>query len=477
MKKFISCGKFNKYFYYIILAFFFELINDTLYGFNYLDIFREVKIIDTKTQAYFSWHHIIHQIFNYFGTTIIAIFLKKYETNINQRPSNASNKTHDTNSKQIVLIHNDSEDFNQTNKYLIIFLIIIVIWIFEELLIDIYTYALKDLDFWMVELVIITKINSLMFNLKIYAHQRFALWSIILPCLLKIVIIILSYFDDNDEEIPILYNINKIYIPIGIVIYIVLITLRSYVNAKIKWFMDLKYISHSNLLFYYGILGTIICSIIASISTFTKCKHKPYKLDIYDYICKIPYYEPGEDTPKEKYLESFIYYYKTFKGKINKEYSPIEILYEIIIIISGMLTFFFQKYFAILVIKYLTPVHLIFSIPFFFILQKIVLIIYNYIIGELYIHSKIKFILLKFILDISGDLFSIFGFLIYLEIIELNFGKYNYDTKKNIIKRSFDESYGINDNKKYPIINNEEEEEEEEDDQEEEESDYDLTLN
>ena len=107
-------------------------------------------------------------------------------------------------------------------------------------------------------------------------------------------------------------------------------------------------------------------------------------------------------------------------------------------------------------------------------LQKIILIIYNYIIGELYIHSKIKYILIKFILDISGDFFSIFGFLIYLEMIELNFGKYNYNTKKNIIKRSFEESYGINENKKYPIINNEEEEEE--DDQEEEESDYDLTL-
>ena len=223
MKKFISCGKFNKYYYYI-----------------------------------------------------------------NQRPSNASNKTQDTNSKQIILIHNDSEDFNHKNKYFIICLIIIVLWILEELLIDIYSYALKDLDFWMVELVIITKINSLMFNLKIYAHQKFALWSIILPCLLKIVTIILSYFDDNDEEIPILYNINKIYIPIGIVIYIALITLRSYVNAKIKWFMDLKYISHSNLLFYYGILGTIICSIIASVSTFTKCKHNPNKLDISDYICKSP---------------------------------------------------------------------------------------------------------------------------------------------------------------------------------------------
>ena len=41
----------------------------------------------------------------------------------------------------------------------------------------------------------------------------------------------------------------------------------------------------------------------------------------------------------------------------------------------------------------------------------------------------------KFLLDISGDIASIIGFLIYLEIIELNFCKLNYNLKKNIISR------------------------------------------
>ena len=38
--------------------------------------------------------------------------------------------------------------------------------------------------------------------------------------------------------------------------------------------------------------------------------------------------------------------------------------------------------------------------------------------------------------DIYGDLLSILGFLIYLEIIELNCYNLNYNLKKNIIKRS-----------------------------------------
>ena len=61
-------------------------------------------------------------------------------------------------------------------------------------------------------------------------------------------------------------------------------------------------------------------------------------------------------------------------------------------------------------------------------------------------------------------------------MIELNFGKYNYNTKQNIISRSFGESYGINKKKKKPIINDSEEGEDEEEEEEDDESDYDLSI-
>ena len=72
----------------------------------------------------------------------------------------------------------------------------------------------------------------------------------------------------------------------------------------------------------------------------------------------------------------------------------------------------------------------------------------------------------------TGDFLSFFGFLIYLEMIELKFGNLHYNTKKYIIKRSFDESYGIEQNA--PILNNNNEEEEVEDESD---SSADLTLN
>ena len=46
------------------------------------------------------------------------------------------------------------------------------------------------------------------------------------------------------------------------------------------------------------------------------------------------------------------------------------------------------------------------------------------------------YILWKFILDITGDIISIFGLMIYLEIIELNFWDFDYNTRRIISFRA-----------------------------------------
>ena len=42
-------------------------------------------------------------------------------------------------------------------------------------------------------------------------------------------------------------------------------------------------------------------------------------------------------------------------------------------------------------------------------------------------------------MDIFGNFIAIFGFLIYLELIELGFCKLNYNLRKTIAKRSIDD--------------------------------------
>ena len=104
------------------------------------------------------------------------------------------------------------------------------------------------------------------------------------------------------------------------------------------------------------------------------------------------------------------------------------------VILFGFLTFFIKKLYTLLVIKNLTPVHVIFSVPFRYLLQKVVSISYSLIKKE---YSKNKYKIYKLLLDTSGDFVSSIGFLIYLEIIVLKFCNLDHDIKKNIIRRSF----------------------------------------
>ena len=88
-----------------------------------------------------------------------------------------------------------------------------------------------------------------------------------------------------------------------------------------------------------------------------------------------------------------------------------------------------------MIIKLYTPIHVIFSFPIQYFIEKNFLLVFTSIFfrNDLFTEENQ---LEKFLLDVSGDIISIFGFLIYLEIIELNFCKLNYNLKKNISARS-----------------------------------------
>jgi hypothetical protein len=330
-----------------------------------------------------------------------------------------------------------------------------MLWVLEEHLIDLYSKVLKDLDFWMIELLIISYINSKIFNNSIYKHQKLVFILNIIPCILKILTIILSFYEDNEdsEDIEdskengdneeILYKKEPIYL-IGIIVYLILIILRSYVNTKIKWLMDLKYISLSRLLLLYGLIGIIMSSVACTITTFISCSN---------LLCKI---KKSED--EKYYFDNFDVYFTKFtefKGLKTKEK-----IIEIIIKIIGAITFFFNKYFSLLIIKHLSPVYVIFSFPIFFFLKKIILILNTFIFEGSFFAESETISNAKFFLDLSSDIISVFGFLIYLEIIVLNFCKFNYNIKYNIILRSIEDQQSLT---IYDDVDNDEEKEKEED--------------
>ena len=135
------------------------------------------------------------------------------------------------------------------------------------------------------------------------------------------------------------------------------------------------------------------------------------------------------------------------------------------LILFAMICSFFAFYYDILIIKYLTPVHFIFYGSIYYFITKIIKLFFifykkiktNHFFNEKE-NDKERFYI--FLFDLSGIFITIFGFLIYLEIIELGFCKLNYYTRKNIEKRRVEEIMKKDD--LYNGINEEEEQNERE---------------
>jgi hypothetical protein len=144
-----------------------------------------------------------------------------------------------------------------------------------------------------------------------------------------------------------------------------------------------------------------------------------------DYIC-----ETVDFSKNHKYFASFRLYFTTILFK-----SP---LTEIITLFFGILGFSFYKYFSLMIIKNLSPILLVFSFPLFYIMRKIILTI-SFLFND-NINTSETFIM-KYMIDSLADFFCLFIYLIYLEIIKLNFCNLNFNLRDNIITRSRFELY------------------------------------
>ena len=489
MGGYISFAKFNKKHLYILYSILFLILKDFSFGFNYNDSFTPL-FGGNNANENFSEHYLIKNILCYIFTFILSLILyvferKKIEKNLSNKSENGDNALVSPSFSQIKYIHHVSKNIYLSNTSILFLLFIIFMWILNENLIQLFS-ILKDLDFWMIEIIIISYMTSFCFKTKIYIHHKMIIYLNLFPVIFKIFTIILSFKDNcnkgtenyyycncstildsshvclsknknvnrsddssSNKGLKNYYVMNPVLVPIGIIIYLVLITLRSYVNPSLKWLMDLKYISDKKLLMIYGIFGAIISFIICIITTFVECKNKDSKdskPDIYNYICKVEY-------NNKLYFDNFLAIKYDWTSALK--------------VVLGSIFFYFNKYFSMLIIKYLTPVHLIFSIPVYYFFLKMVLMINTLIWdGSFFSKNSIEYIGIKFSLDSLGDILSTIGFLIYLEIIELNFCGLNYYLRRKISERADDEKYenlGIEDDEDEDEVEGEGEIEKEDD--------------
>ena len=393
----------------------FQVLNQYIYGFIYIECFYKMNIYQILYNAIidpnktdFPHHRVFDPLFSYIGVILLSFCIKgnNKEEPEYRKPSQL----------ELELIHTEAEDYLESQNCVHIFLKVILLWVLEENLIYIYIDIFQDLDFWFFELIIISIIFYKKFSFKIYSHQILGMAiSIGVGCSLKIYNITLTILSNQDGENKTFYQ-KYPALCVFILFYLILIFLRSYVNTQLKILMDLKFVSNRSLLISYGFTGFCMCLLAGVFTSFVRCFDS-----INDYVCKINY---GDNM----YYDHFLNYCESWKN----------FLVRLIPILLGAITFFLNKLYYIMIIKSYTPIHVIFSFPVQFFIEKTFLLIFTSIFFSDQLFTK-ENQLKKFLLDESGDVASIIGFLIYLEMIELNFCGFNYNLKKNIINRGEDE--------------------------------------
>ena len=297
----------------------------------------------------------------------------------------------------------------------------------------------------MIVLLITSFINTKLFKIKIYKHQKCAiLFNFSVLFVFELSSFILTIKSENDEYIYIKYFW---LIPIGLIIYFVIGIAIAYAYSKMKWFMDLNMISLSKLLISFALVGFSFNVILSVLFIFIKCGEKK------NIFC-------NKEEKGKYYIEDFKIFFEKFVA-LCRDGNKLDLIFIICLIILSSFMLFLHNFLALSILKNLYPEYYFFTDPIGDTFMKIINLFHNKIFEDYFFAKEgedYKIPLIKFILDIIGNSLVIVGFLIYLEIIELNFYGFNYNLRKNIIERSMKDIQEINDDdeeqNEYLINNN-----------------------
>ena len=425
MKKYLTFGKYNKLYKYIL----YFLSSRLLYSYIFTSFFPDnVKIKFLKIGSFPS-NIIVQPTFDYFGIFILSSLLFKYIWS-NRKNSNkftllnsAKTSFSSSSSSDYTLIYNNYRK-NKAIPLKPFLIIIILLVLYEQLKHNFYNIDFDGLDYWMFEIFFISYINSMIFNLEIYLHQKVAIYFTIMFCFIPSFIADIYLLNDSNEE-----RIFKKYIwiiPIAIIGFLLLSFMRVYSLCQIKWFLDFKYISPIKFLMWYGLIGFAFCLFLSIISSIYKCPNIDSHENVI-FFCKVN--KTFSDNSKDFYYDSFSIYFNDL-WRDNRD-SIDNLIYLSLFAIRIFLVFLI-KLFSILIIQKLDPVYFIYSSSLFYFITKTVDNISNYIIDGVFTEY--------YFFQNLAEFFSVLGNLIYLELIELNFCRLNYNLKKNILKRSKEDS-------------------------------------
>ena len=540
MVSLIGFGRWNKYYYYILISAFTRFIKDDILGLNAdYPIIAEVQL---------SHHPIMTLLLGYSSDLIISFIFLLYiynKKNKQQMNSNDIEKEIKTFSKNNSLRINteytiDSMNFNNNNllemedisksetkfelihtdiaeirreivsknsqKFIFISAGLILL---KEIFIKLVYSANDIFDYYFLNLIIIVIILRFFFKEKIYRHQKLSIILVILisgSCLISCI-----FAGDNDDN-PSNDNSKNIFVRYQDKVYIIFILIIVYIIISISFctgiilqknIMHFNFVSSQKILFWKGLIGVGLCIIGLIISSTVPCNNQTMEIppeeqndgqgpppDQKPPGPKPPGPKPPGPEPEKmsdntttdnfefdmfycfdnyensSYLDNFLSYFTKFSEPdnnqnntnntniYNEDNSKSKIVKEVFISLGYFIFHYISELSLILVNKFLTPIHYLISES----LYNLIHIPYIIITKDYYEnHPDDPFIqemeenqenlnnnftknITTRILKLVAVFFELLGYLIYMEIIQLNFCGINRNVAKNIQKRAKTES-------------------------------------
>ena len=278
---------------------------------------------------------------------------------------------------------------------------------FTEVKKFLYKYGLQFSNFWTIEILWTYYFLKKYFIVDYYKHHKFAIIFIISSG--SIFLLAASFLPNslNAQHPRTAYENVKNFT--GSYYFCFLITAffaflscnLGFSRAVSKALMEIDFISPYFMIICYGILGFIVCLIASIIS---------YKID---------------------YSDNLVDYFSSLKldldqGKKYKFYAEI-----FGVSISYAFICFMEITFEILTIFYLNPFYVLMTDAFYFLIIKLIEFLMNIPDDKLFI--------IHFILAEIPEILVTLGYMVFLEIIELNFCGLNKNLRTTIIEKGEDE--------------------------------------
>ena len=445
-KFFIGFGKCSKYLIFILGTVVFRTLNffifdDQIKQKNEKGIFGFSPILSN--------HRYIQNILKYIsyiigGSICECILSKKTKTkkrnDNDDNPEKEEKENIDRNSSNSMLIFNDQNEKLKIN-HLENFFVCSSFTISIEVTKILFIFQFNSIEFWTFEILYTYYFLDKNFTFNLYNYQKLAMFIIAVPT--TILLIISSFLpssknEDKSLEKTVYDVINErtgsywYIIPVEISFFISGV-FSSFSRVKSKVLMDLRYLSPYLIIITIGIIGTILTFIILVVTSCFECSECDN-----NYICKVSYLDKNETC----YLDNPLVYFHNLNIIDNEMYIEIFAIIPFLLIIN-----FFEFLCHIFVIYYFNPYFILLRDNIYYFILRIEFVLANLEKFQEYM-SLTQFIILEL-----AEIFSISGFLIYLEIIELRFCGLDKHLKKNLLKKSEEEIRLSTDEKNNKLVN------------------------